>query len=219
MIFDNAINRAAIVSMAVGAGVDGMPAARRAIVVPASYEIRKAPLRDIFDVLIRGFEDARASRSGALATAVIYPVTAFLLAGAIATQVLLPFLFPICAGFALLGPLATLWFVALSRERERTGIVSASGAAQVFNTPRSIVIKRLAWVMAGFYLAWIAVAGVIYAMTSRGLAGTCRGAVLRTCVHHPGRLDHGGFGLPGRCAVRTGGAGDRLYLLSAGDRP
>ena len=165
MIFENAVNRVSIVSMAVGAGVGGMPAARGAVVVPASYEIRKAPLRDILDVLIRGFEDARASRSGALATAVIYPVTAFLLAGVVATQVLLPFLFPICAGFALLGPLATLWFVALSRERERTGIVSSSGAAQVFNTPRSIVVKRLAWVMAGFYLAWIAVAGVIYAMT------------------------------------------------------
>ena len=93
MIFENAVNRVSIVSMAVGAGVGGMPAARGAVVVPASYEIRKAPLRDILDVLIRGFEDARASRSGALATAVIYPVTAFLLAGVVATQVLLPFLF------------------------------------------------------------------------------------------------------------------------------
>ena len=164
MTFNNAINRAPIVNMAIGAGVGGMPAARGAAVV-ANYEIRKAPLRDIPDVLIRGFEDARASRSGALATAAIYPLTAILLGGIVATQGLLPFLFPVCAGFALLGPLATLWFVALSRERDRTGAVSSSGAAQIFNTPRSAAIKRLAGVMVGFYLAWIAVAGVIYGMT------------------------------------------------------
>jgi uncharacterized membrane protein len=170
MSFDTAMSRPSILRMAVGGGagaapIGAMPAARETSPAPANYEIRKAKLRDILEVLVRGYEDARASRSGALATAAIYPITAILLGGVVATQALLPFVFPICAGFALLGPLATLWFVALSRERDRTGVVSAAGAARVFNSPRNAVIKRLAGVTVALYLAWIAVAGVIYGAT------------------------------------------------------
>jgi uncharacterized membrane protein len=178
MSFDNAMNRPSILRMAVGGGAGAAPIgampAREISPAPANYEIRKAKLRDIFEVLIRGYEDARASHSGALATAAIYPLTAILLGGVVASQALLPFVFPICTGFALLGPLATLWFVALSRERDRTGEVSATGAARVFNSPRNAVIKRLAGVTVALYLAWIAAAGVIY------------GATLGTASEHAG---------------------------------
>ncbi len=166
MSFDNAIHRPSILRMAAGAGAGAMPAASRdTSPAPAFYEIRKVPPQAITEALIRGYEDARDCRSGALATAAVYPLTAVLLGGIVASQAFLPFVFPICAGFALLGPLATLWFVAMSRERDRAGVVSASGAARVFNSPRNPVIRRLAGVTVGLYLAWIAAAGSIYGAT------------------------------------------------------
>jgi uncharacterized membrane protein len=69
--------------------------------------------------------------------------------------------FPLLAGFALLGPLATLWFVALSRQRER-GDESVSG---VFTQHKIQSIQRLALITIGVYLCWNLSAAVIYYVT------------------------------------------------------
>ena len=90
---------------------------------------------------------------------------ALLLAALAAAPSLTPFLFPICAGFALLGPLTSLWFAALSRARELNGTATAEAAAAVFDTPRRITIQRLGLLIVALFLAWIATAGLIYQHT------------------------------------------------------
>lgn len=128
---------------------------------PTPFEIRRLTLKDIQEVLALGFDDVRHYRTDALAMAVIYPLAAVFVASAIVIRDFLPFVFPICAGFALLGPLATLWFTALSRQRER----GDASAANLGTSPRLRAIQRLSMLAILLFVAWNAVAGLIYAST------------------------------------------------------
>ena len=128
---------------------------------PTPFEIRRMTLKDIQEVLALGFDDARHYRTDALAMAVIYPLAAVFVASAIVIRDFLPFVFPICAGFALLGPLATLWFTALSRQRER----GDDSAANLGTSPQLRAIQHLSMLAILLFVAWNAVAGLIYAST------------------------------------------------------
>ena len=77
---------------------------------PWPIEVHKVGLGELMPILRAGFEDLRELRTDTLTIAVIYPLCGLIVAGVIADRALLPFLFPACAGFALVGPLATLWY-------------------------------------------------------------------------------------------------------------
>ena len=81
----------------------------------------------------RGWEDFKAVPSHAIILCVIYPVLGLVLARAVLGYSVLPLLFPLAAGFALLGPFAALGLYEMSRRREtrRTGnrLGCARGAA------------------------------------------------------------------------------------------
>jgi uncharacterized membrane protein len=57
--------------------------------------------------------------SHAVMLAIIYPIVGLLLARVLHGYSFLPLLFPLAAGFALIGPLAAVVFYDLSRQRER----------------------------------------------------------------------------------------------------
>ena len=136
--------------------------------------IRHPGLGDMQDALRLGIADWRACHTEVPILALLAPVAAIMLAAVVTAPMLMPFIFPICAGFSLLGPMATLWFAALSRAREQTGTASAEAAAAVFDTPRRITIQNLGLLAIGLYLAWVAVAGYIYFHTL-GLNGPAGG--------------------------------------------
>jgi uncharacterized membrane protein len=131
----------------------------------ARITIRKIGLPDLNDALRRGFEDWRACRSEVLVLAFIVPVAAVLFGAVSAAPTLLPFLFPICAGLALVGPMLSLWFAALSRSREQGGVPSAETAAAVFDSPRLNTLQSLCFITVVMFLAWLVVAGVVYNAT------------------------------------------------------
>lgn len=128
---------------------------------PVSFSIRRMRLRDIWEVLKLGFEDLRHCRTDALTIAVIYPISGVFLASVIVIRAFLPFVFPICAGFALLGPMATLWFAALSRRRER----GDASAVSAFTPERLIAIQRLCVIAIMLFVVWNVTAGIIYGLT------------------------------------------------------
>ncbi|MCB5944944.1 DUF2189 domain-containing protein [Acidocella sp. KAb 2-4] len=144
------------------------PAARR------EFEIRQIHFNDLWEALRLGIADWRACRTEVMVLAVLLPVAAIMLGAVTAAPNLLPFLFPVCAGLALLGPMVTLWFVALSRERERSGVASAEQAAAVFDSSRLNTIQSLGLLCIVLFLAWLAVAGVVYTHTL-GQTGPARG--------------------------------------------
>jgi uncharacterized membrane protein len=132
---------------------------------PAPYEVRKVSFQDMKEALLRGAEDWRICRTDVLVMAVLYPIAALFAAAVVVDQALLPFVFPVLAGFALVGPMATMWFAALSRQREIEGVTSSEAAARIFDSPKLKAIQRLCLIVIGLFLAWIVVAVIVYGMT------------------------------------------------------
>lgn len=128
---------------------------------PAPVTIRRMRARDITDALKLGFGDVRHFRTDALSIAIIYPIAAVFLATVVVLQDFLPLVFPVCTGFALLGPMATLWFAALSRQRER----GDESALSVFTPTRLVAIQRLAAIAIMLFVVWNVSAGIIYGLT------------------------------------------------------
>src|SRR6478672_6387982 len=101
----------------------------------ATYAIRKIELSDLGEALRLGWEDFMAMPSHAVVVCVIYPVLGI---GLISIEIgysVLPLLFPLAAGFALLGPFAAIGLYELSRRRERGEEVSVSDALHVLRAP------------------------------------------------------------------------------------
>ena len=85
----------------------------------ATYPIRNIELSDLGEALRLGWEDFKAMPSHAVVLCVIYPVLGIALFRMVLGYSVLPLLFPLAAGFALLGPFAAIGLYELSRRRER----------------------------------------------------------------------------------------------------
>lgn len=119
-------------------------------------------LGDMREALRLGIADWRVCHTEVPILAVLAPVAAIVLAAVVTAPQLMPFIFPIGAGLSLLGPVATIWFAALSRTREQTGSASAEEVANIFDSPRRITIQNLGLLAVCLYLLWVATAGYIY---------------------------------------------------------
>lgn len=146
------------------ANLDTMP---RPAIMPradsaAEPRIRSITVYDLVDALKRGWDDFLAQPTHLIFVALIYPIIGALLARLSATYNILPLLFPLMAGFALLGPFAAIGLYEISRRREHGQDASASQAFQVFRSPALGQIGLLGLLLTGLFLAWLASAWLIY---------------------------------------------------------
>lgn len=81
-------------------------------------QVRKIGLSDLREALARGIDDFNAMPSHAIFLCVFYPVVGIFLGGLVLRYNVLPLLFPLVAGFALIGPFAAVGLYELSRRRE-----------------------------------------------------------------------------------------------------
>jgi len=102
---------------------------------PAAPIIRTIELSDLNEALRLGWEDFKAVPSHAIILCVIYPVLGLMLARTVLGYSVLPLLFPLAAGFALLGPFAALGLYELSRRRECGEPATAWDALEVLRSP------------------------------------------------------------------------------------
>ncbi|MBB5045784.1 putative membrane protein [Rhodopseudomonas rhenobacensis] len=137
------------------------PQAQRA----APPAIRKIGLSDLRATLRLGWEDFKAVPSHAIMLCVIYPVLGLVLARAVLGYSVLPLLFPMAAGFALIGPFAGLGLYELSRRRELGQHASAWHATEVLRSPSFGAMLGLGALLLAIFVTWIATAQAIYLAT------------------------------------------------------
>jgi len=134
----------------------------KAFDVATPYVIRNIGLSDLRDALRLGWEDFKAVPSHAVILCVIYPVLGIVLFRMVLGYSVLPLLFPLAAGFALLGPFAALGLYELSRRRERGEEPSASDALGVLRAPSFGAMLGLGTMLFALFVTWVAVANAIY---------------------------------------------------------
>src|SRR5271156_3352373 len=135
--------------------------------------IRRIGFSALHDPLRRGWGGFKAVPSHAIILCVIYPVLGLGLARAAFGYSVLPLLFPLAAGFALLGPFAALGLYEVSRRRELGEEASAWNALDVFSSPSFGAMLGLGALLLALFVTWIATAQAIYVATFgyEGVAG------------------------------------------------
>jgi uncharacterized membrane protein len=138
---------------------------RTAIGIATPYAIRKIGLSDLSDALRLGWEDFKAVPSHAIVLCVIYPVLGLVLFRMVLGYSVLPLLFPLAAGFTLIGPFAALGLYELSRRRERGEEAAAWDAIHVLRAPSFGAMLGLGILLLALFGTWIAAADAIYIAT------------------------------------------------------
>ena len=103
-------------------------------ITQAHPKIRKIGLADLKDALARGLDDFRAMPSHAVFLCLIYPIVGFVIFRLVLGANVLPLLFPLAAGFALIGPFVAIGLYEVSRRREAGQPVSLGA---IWSTVRS----------------------------------------------------------------------------------
>jgi uncharacterized membrane protein len=129
---------------------------------PAVRRIKHADLRD---VLVRGLGDFEAYRTDVIFLCLIYPVVGIVLAWLSFGYEMLPLLFPLASGFALVGPVAAVGLYEMSRRREQGIRITWADAFGVIRSPGFGAILVLGLVLVAIFLLWILAASVIYQLT------------------------------------------------------
>src|SRR5256885_5159351 len=137
----------------------------------AAPVIRTIGLSELHRALQRGWEDFKAVPSHAVILCIIYPVLGLMLARAVHGYSVLPLLFPLAAGFALLGPFAALGLYEMSRRRERGGPATAWDAIEVVRSPSFGAMVGLGMLLLALFVTWVATAQAIY-IAAFGYAGS-----------------------------------------------
>src|SRR3954468_22032292 len=136
---------------------------RRGAAIP---QIRHIALADIRYALARGIDDFTAFRSDVVFLVVLYPLAGLVLARLTFGYDLLPLLFPLASGFALIGPIAAVGLYEMSRRREARGEeVGWADAFAVFSSPAIGSIVLFGLLLLAIFAVWIGVASAIYDLT------------------------------------------------------
>lgn len=144
-----------------GRAIGGRDAARRVSALP----VRRIGIADLGAALDRGFEDFLSYRSDVIFLCVIYPVIGLVLGRLAFGYDMVPLLFPLASGFALIGPFAAIGLYEMSRRRELGSPVAWPDAFSVARSPAFGRIMVLGSMLVATFLIWLAVAQAIYFAT------------------------------------------------------
>lgn len=131
----------------------------------AQPTIRQIGLGELRIALQRGWADFLATPTQLVFLCVLYPVVGLLAGSLAASGDALHLVFPLAAGFALVGPLAALGLYEISRRRETGHAASWVNAFDVLRSPAIVPIVVLGAVLAVLFLLWLKAADMIHAAT------------------------------------------------------
>jgi uncharacterized membrane protein len=127
--------------------------------------VKRIQLADLAEVLEKGLSDFAAYRSDVFFLLFFYPVLNLLMARVAFDMNLLPLLFPLASGFAIIGPFTAIGLCEMSRRREQGMEVNWRNGFDVINRPAIGGIMLLGALLAGLFLLWLAAAWRIYGNT------------------------------------------------------
>ena len=169
----------------------GFGAAGRAIEhIPATLHspqprVRTIGFADLRDALQRGAEDFGACRSDVIFLCAFYPLAGIVLGRLVFGAHLLPLLFPLVVGFALLGPLAAVGLLEMSRRRERGEKVTWATAFRVVRAPSFAAIVMLGLLLLAIFAVWMGAAALIYLITLGPALPSAVGSFVHNVVATP----------------------------------
>jgi uncharacterized membrane protein len=141
--------------------------------------IRTISTADLKDALRKGIDDFLEMPSHAIFLSLIYPIVGLILLELAIGGAVMPLVFPIVAGFALVGPFAALGLYELSRRREQGLDCTVGDAFGVFRSPSFRAIAILGGCLMIVFLVWLAVAQSIYQASFGYAAPASAGSFLR----------------------------------------
>ncbi|WP_439549511.1 DUF2189 domain-containing protein [Falsiroseomonas sp.] len=140
-------------------------------------ELRRIGLDALGTALRRGWADFLAAPTQLVFLCVLYPLIGLLAGTLAAGGDAMHLLYPMAAGFALVGPVAALGLYEISRRREGGQAAGWRNAFDVLRSPALGSIAALALLLAAIFLAWLWVADMIFTRTVGTLPGDFSGAM------------------------------------------
>ena len=142
--------------------------ASNSVIAPAEHDealprIHRIGPADLWDALGRGFRDFWAMPTHLVFLGLIYPIVGLVLGRLVVGYDVLPLLFPLVGGFALIGPVAALGIYELSRRRELGLEASWPHAFGVFRSPSIGGIVTAGCLMLALFALWLDAAQWLYA--------------------------------------------------------
>jgi len=127
--------------------------------------VRRITVADLGDALARGVDDFAAFRTDVAFLAIIYPLAGLVLARLMFGYGLLPLLFPLASGFALIGPVAAVGLYEMSRRREAGIETGWADALDIVREPSFGSIVAFGLLLLAIFLVWMFLAITIYDVT------------------------------------------------------
>ncbi|MBS0252818.1 MAG: DUF2189 domain-containing protein [Proteobacteria bacterium] len=124
--------------------------------------VRSITTADVWQSLREGIDDFRAMPTHIIFACIIYPVVGLILARLIFGYALWHLIYPMAAGFALLGPFVAIGLYELSRRREQGLDISPARALDVRHRPGIDSIFTLGAFLALLFIGWLYVAHMMY---------------------------------------------------------
>jgi len=125
--------------------------------------VRRITVSDVLDALRRGVDDFWEKPSHYVFLCLIYPIVGVFLITWTSGGNALQLIFPLMAGFALLGPFAGIGLYEISRRREQNLDTSWSHALEVRQSPALPAIAAIGVMLLVLFVGWLLTAQALYA--------------------------------------------------------
>jgi uncharacterized membrane protein len=124
--------------------------------------VRRIGPADLKGALAQGLDDFWAMPTQVAFIGLVYPVAGLVLGGLAFGYNVLPLLFPLLSGFALVGPLVAIGLYELSRRREQGLPTDWKYAFEVLRSPAIGSIATLGVLLSVIFIGWLLAAQTLY---------------------------------------------------------
>jgi uncharacterized membrane protein len=128
----------------------------------APVVVRRIGTGNVWAALREGWEDFLSQPTQLVFLAIIYPIIGLIAAQVASEGELMPLMWPLISGFALVGPVAALGIYELSRRREQNLPTTWLNAFDVLRSPNLGGIVILGVMLLAIFVAWLLTAQAIY---------------------------------------------------------